>query len=131
MTRCYPLRLFCFHGRDSVREQYQAVNMLLRKMESLETLDITKTNLGAIEAKDLTFNLTLPHLQTLKIQESWLYQDNVMKIIRKIAYSLYQIPRIIIMEGYNEWYPGRRLGQMLFKFPSLFKGFRQITFTRN
>ena len=118
------IKIFCFHGRDSVREQYQAVNMLLRKMESLETLDITKTNLGAIEAKDLTFNLTLPHLQTLKIQESWLYQDNVIRSLEKLLIPCTKFRELLFEDIMR--YPGRRLGQMLFKFPVFLKGFARL-----
>ena len=117
------IKAFCFHGQDSVREQYQAVNMLLRKMESLETLDITKTNLGAIKAKDLTFNLILPHLQTLKIQKSWLDQDKVMSVLEKLIIRSTKFQELLFDTAENQYKP---LWQMLFKFPAFLKGISRL-----
>ena len=118
-NKVLSIKTFYFNGRDSVREQYQAVNMLLSKMESLETLDITKTNLGAIEAKDLTFNLTLPHLQTLIIQESWLDQDSVMRLLEKLIIPCTKFRKLLFDTAVNQCKP---LWQMLFKFPAFLKG---------
>ena len=122
-NKVLSIKTFCFHGRDSVREQYQAVNMLLSKMESLETLDITKTNFGPVKAKDLTFNLTLPHLQTLIIQESWLYQDSVMTSLEKLIIPCTKFRKLLFDEVLNQY---RQLGQMLFKFPAFLKVFTKL-----
>ena len=122
-NKVLSFKTFCFHGRDSVREQYQAVNMLLRKMESLETLDITKTNLGAIKAKDLTFNLTLPHLQTLIIQESWLDQDSVMRSLEILIIPCTKFRKLLFDTAENQC---RHLGQMPFKFPAFLKGITKL-----
>ena len=124
-SKMLSFKTFCFHGRDSVREQYQAVNMLLSKMESLETLDITKTNLGAIKAKDLIFNLTLPHLQTLIIQQSWLNQDSVMGSLEKLIIPCTKFQELQLWKD-KEWYPDKLLGQMLFKFPTFLKGITKL-----
>ena len=122
-NKMLSIKTFCFHGRDSVREQYQAVNMLLSKMESLETLDITKTNLGAKKAKDLTLNLTLPHLQTLIIQQSWLDQDSVMRLLEKLIIPCTKFRELLFDTAVNQCKP---LGKMPFKFPAFLKGFTEL-----
>ena len=122
-NKVLSIKTFCFHGRDSVREQYQAVNMLLRKMESLETLDITKTNLGTIKATDLTFNLTLPHLQTLIIQQSWLDQDSVMRLLEKLIIPCTKFRELLFDTAENHCKP---LGKMPFKFPAFLKGITKL-----
>ena len=122
-NKVLSIKTFCFHGRDSVREQYQAVNMLLRKMESLETLDITKTNLGAIKAKDLTFNLTLPHLQTLVIQQSWLDQNSVMRLLKNLIIPCTKFRKLLFDTAENQCKP---LWQALLKFPTFLKGITKL-----
>ena len=124
-SKMLSIKTFCFHGRDSVREQYQAVNMLLSKMESLETLDITQTNLGTIKATDLTLNLTLPHLQTLIIQESWLDQDSVMRLLEKLIIPCTKFRELQLFKS-RAWYLDKLLGKMLFKFPAFLKGITKL-----
>ena len=60
------LKALSFHGKDCLMEQFRLLNTCLHSMESLEVLDIS-TNLGAKKIKLLTENLTLPNLQTLKL----------------------------------------------------------------
>ena len=61
------IKALSFHGKDCLMEQFKLLNTCLHAMGSLEVLDISHTNLGPKKMKLLTENLTLPNLQTLKL----------------------------------------------------------------
>ena len=57
-----------YHKQNTHVPQFKTLNMLLRKLTSLETLDLQGTELGVLGVKRLTEGVKLPNLTTLKIK---------------------------------------------------------------
>ena len=57
-----------YHKRNCTIAQLKTINVLLRKLTSLEVLDLDKTVLGVEGVKRLTGYIELPNLRTLKIK---------------------------------------------------------------
>ena len=57
-----------YHMRNCTVAQLETINMLLRKLTSLEVLDLDNTELGVNGVKRLTRCIELPNLKTLKIK---------------------------------------------------------------
>ena len=56
-----------YHKQKCLVSQFKTLNVLLRKLTSLETLDLQDTELGVLGVKRLTEGVKLPNLKTLKI----------------------------------------------------------------
>ena len=57
-----------YHKHNCLVSQFQTLNMLLRNLTNLETLDLLGTELGVLGVQRLTEGVKLPNLSTLKIQ---------------------------------------------------------------
>ena len=57
-----------YQKHNCLVSQFKTLNMLLRKLTSLETLDLQGTELGVLGVQRLTEGVELPNLTTLKIQ---------------------------------------------------------------
>ena len=57
-----------YHKRNSTVAQLVTIEVLLRKLTSLEVLDLDNTELGVVGVKTLTQYTKLPNLRTLKIK---------------------------------------------------------------
>ena len=57
-----------YHKHNCLVSQFKTLNMLLRKLTSLETLDLQGTELGVLGVQRLTEGVKLPNLSTLKIK---------------------------------------------------------------
>ena len=57
-----------YHKRNCTVAQLKTINVLLRKLSSLEVLDLDNTELGVVGVKTLTGYTELPNLRTLKIK---------------------------------------------------------------
>ena len=57
-----------YHKQNCLVSQFKTLNILLRKLTSLETLDLQGTELGVQGVQGLTEGVKLPNLTTLKIQ---------------------------------------------------------------
>ena len=57
-----------YHKQNTLVSQFKTLNILLRKLTSLETLDLLGTELGLLGVQRLTEGVKLPNLSTLKIQ---------------------------------------------------------------
>ena len=57
-----------YHKHNCLVSQFKTLNMLLRKLTSLETLDLLGTELGVQGVQRLTEDVKLPNLSTLKLQ---------------------------------------------------------------
>ena len=57
-----------YHKRNCLISQFKTVNILLRKLTNLETLDLQGTELGVLGMQRLTMGVKLQNLTTLKIQ---------------------------------------------------------------
>ena len=57
-----------YHKQNCLVSQFKTLNMLLRKLTSLESLDLHGTELGVQGVQRLTEGVELPNLTTLKIQ---------------------------------------------------------------
>ena len=66
--RILSVKTLCFHGKTHGIQQYELLNSCLQKMNCVEELDLTNTNIGSRKLGELTANnLTLPHLRTLQV----------------------------------------------------------------
>ena len=57
-----------YHKQKCLVSQFKTLNLLLRKLTSLETLDLQGTELGVLGVQRLTEGVELPNLSTLKLQ---------------------------------------------------------------
>ena len=93
--RILSVKTLGFHGKAFVMEQYELLNLCLKKMASIEEFDLTNTNFGSMKLNKLTSNsVTLPNLRTLKVStldhitKSLLFNSNKVEQIVFCDYGL-------------------------------------------
>ena len=94
------IQTLCYHGGNCNMTQLKFVNVLLRKMNSLETLDISETKLGPKKVKALTSFITLPNLEMLVVGD--LYRcsnDNI--VLRWLRFNGPSLKLIKLPESFN------------------------------
>ena len=84
-----------YHKQKCLVSQFKTLNLLLRKLTSLETLDLQGTELGVLGVQRLTVGVELPNLSTLKLQvplKASSYNDaEVLKLLNCNSLKLEEI----------------------------------------
>ena len=97
------------HKQNRLVSQFKTLNMLLRKLSSLETLDFQGTELGVLGVQKLTEGAKLPNLSTLKIQvplkKNYIDDAKVLKLLNCNSLKLEKIHYLCpISKSYLESY---------------------------
>ena len=84
-----------YHKQKCLVSQFKTLNMLLRKLTSLETLDLQGTEIGVLGVQRLTVGAKLPNLSTLKLQVPLKQNDSddatVLKLLNCSSFKLQEI----------------------------------------
>ena len=89
------IRYLGYHKQKCTVEQFETLNMLLKKLSSLEILDLDNTELGVEGVKTLTENVELPNLRSLKIKlplkKNIHNEAEILKLLRCCSTKLEQV----------------------------------------